>query len=715
MARDRKPGGADAPAIPIAVVGNPNSGKTATFNALTGMRQKVANYPGVTIEKKEGRFSLPDGTGVLLIDLPGTYSLFPHSPDEQIASEVVLGRHPATPVPGKVLCVIDASNLERNLYLATQLIDHRIPVVIALNMIDVAEAEGISIDTERLSKELGVPVVPTAASSGRGIAELKEVLASGPATPPSQRLFELPEAARRECTTLEEELRRLYGFSAAVAHHEAVSLLTSSSEPGDPAGRSPSAPQVNDPGLLEKVRTSREKLEFLGIDRQSVFIEGRYARIRQICETCVSRNGFAGRRISDALDRVLTHRVWGFLIFMALMTVMFIAVFTWAEYPMRFITAGFDSLGALVSDVMPPGDLRDLIVRGVIAGVGAVVTFVPQILALFFFISILEDSGYMSRAAFIMDKVMGKVGLHGKAFIPLLGSFACAIPGIMATRTIESGKDRMVTMMIAPLMSCSARLPVYTLLIAAFIPHYLVLGFLPLQGLTMAAMYVLGIVMALAMALLFKKTLLKGEKQPFVMELPPYRMPSVRSIGMIMYDRGLVFLKNAGTFILAVSIILWFLATYPKVEGASPQEQLEQSWAGRAGKLIEPAILPLGFNWKIGIGLIGSLLQREVFVSTMGTIFNIGDDGDTDPGVSLQERMVRDRDHATGAPSFTLLTAICLMVYYALSMQCMSTVAIVKRETNGWKWPLILIAYMTALAYSFTFLVYQGGLMLGMG
>ncbi|HLB00381.1 MAG TPA: ferrous iron transport protein B, partial [Bacteroidota bacterium] len=531
---------------------------------------------------------------------------------------------------------------------------------------------------------------------------------------PAGRLFELPEAADRECLAIEDELRRLYGSSPAVAHHEAVSLLTSSHGP-DRDGRSGRAPLIDDREFLGRVKAAREKLDFLGIDRQSVFIEGRYARIKQICDMTVSTNGFAGRRLSDALDRILTHRVWGFLIFMTLMTLMFIAVFTWAEYPMLFITAGFDRLGSLVSDIMPPGDLRDLIVRGVIAGVGAVVTFVPQILALFFFISILEDSGYMSRAAFIMDKVMGKVGLHGKAFIPLLGSFACAIPGIMATRTIESGKDRMVTMMIAPLMSCSARLPVYTLLIAAFIPPYFVLGILPLQGLTMAALYALGIVMALAMALLFKKTILRGEKAPFVMELPPYRMPSLRSIGLTMFDRGVVFLRNAGTFILAVSIILWFLATYPKVEGATPQQQLEHSYAGRAGKLIEPVIRPLGFNWKIGIGLIGSLLQREVFVSTMGTIFNIGNDDDAHPGVTLQERMVRDRDPGTGIHSFSLLTAICLMVYYALSMQCMSTVAIVKRETNGWKWPVILIVYMTVLAYTFTFLVYQGGRMIGIG
>ncbi len=508
-----RPSVTERPPVHIAVVGNPNSGKTSLFNALTGLRQKVANYPGVTIEKKEGKVRLPDGTDATLIDLPGTYSLFPHSPDEEIASEVVLGRYPATPAPSKVLCVVDSNNLERNLYLATQLIDHRIPVVIALNMIDLAEQDGKTIDTRRLSEDLGVPVIPTAANSGRGIPELKNALASRLNGAHPERLFELPEAAKRECTAIEEELVRRYSLSAPIAHHDAVSLLTAHELPGAHSTR-------YDEAVFARVRAGREKLDFLGIDRQSVFIEGRYARIEQICHRAVSSKGPGGRPLSDRIDRVLTHRVWGFIIFLALMTLMFVAVFTWAEYPMQFITAGFDALGGLVTDAMPPGDLRDLIVKGVIAGVGAVVTFIPQILALFFFISVLEDSGYMSRAAFIMDKVMGKVGLHGKAFIPLLGSFACAIPGIMATRTIESRKDRLITMMIAPLMSCSARLPVYTLLIAAFIPERYMLGFLPLQGLTMAAMYILGIVFALVMALIFKQTVLRGEKAGFVMELP---------------------------------------------------------------------------------------------------------------------------------------------------------------------------------------------------
>ncbi|HLF13709.1 MAG TPA: ferrous iron transport protein B [Bacteroidota bacterium] len=692
----------------IAVMGNPNSGKTSIFNALTGLRQKVANYPGVTIEKKEGKVRLPDGTDALLIDLPGTYSLFPNSPDEEIASEVVLGRYPSTPAPSKVLCVVDSNNLERNLYLATQLIDHTIPVVIALNMIDLAEKDGKTIDAKRLSEDLGVPVVPTAANSGRGIPELRQALASRVNGANSGRLFEFPEAAKRECSAIEEELMRRYSLTALIAHHDAVSLLTAQELPGKHAER-------YDEKIIARVRAGRDKLDFLGIDRQSVFIEGRYARINQICDRAVSSSGPGGRPLSDRIDHILTHRVWGFMIFLALMTLMFVAVFTWAEYPMRFITAGFDALGALVTGAMPPGDLRDLIVKGVIAGVGAVVTFIPQILALFFFISVLEDSGYMSRAAFIMDKVMGKVGLHGKAFIPLLGSFACAIPGIMATRTIESHKDRLITMMIAPLMGCSARLPVYTLLIAAFIPERFLLGFLPVQGLTMAAMYILGIVFALVMALIFKQTVLRGDKPAFVMELPPYRLPSFRTIGLIMVDRGKVFLQNAGTFILGVSIVLWFLASYPKIEGATPPEQLERSYAGRMGKLIEPAIEPLGFNWKIGIGLIGSLLQREVFVSTMGTIFNIGDTGNEAGATSLREKMVNDADPATGDRSFSMLTAICLMVWYALSMQCLSTVAIMKRETNGWKWPLIQIGYMTLLAYGVTWLVFSAGQAAGLG
>jgi ferrous iron transport protein B len=364
---------------------------------------------------------------------------------------------------------------------------------------------------------------------------------------------------------------------------------------------------------------------------------------------------------------------------------------------------------------MPPGDLRDLMVNGALAGMSAVVTFLPQIFFLFFFLGLLEDTGYMARAAFIMDRIMSKVGLHGKSFIPLLSSFACAIPGIMATRTIENPKDRLATMLVAPLMSCSARLPVYTLLIAAFIPNTTVLGVFSLAGITLLSMYLLGLVTALTMAWLFKKTLLRGAPPVFIMELPPYRMPSLGSLFHHMWERSVLFLRKAGTIILGVSIILWFLASYPKVDNATPSEQLNHSFAGRAGHLIEPLIKPLGFDWKIGIGLVSSILQREVFVSTMGTIYNIQNAKVTEGNVSLRQQLQSDRNPVTGAPTFTALTAICVMVYYVLAMQCMSTVAVMRRETNGWKWPLFQIGYMTALAYSVTFIVYRIGLWWGFG
>ena len=411
----------------------------------------------------------------------------------------------------------------------------------------------------------------------------------------------------------------------------------------------------------------------------------------------------------------MTHKVWGFVVFLGLMAVMFQSIFSWANVPMQLISEGFDWIGRQVSGQMPPGDLRDLILSGGLAGVSAVVTFLPQILFLFLFLGLLEDTGYMARAAFIMDRLMSKVGLHGKSFIPLLSSFACAIPGIMATRTIENPKDRLVTMLVAPLMSCSARLPVYTLLIAAFIPNTSILGVLSLAGITLFSMYFLGLVAALTMAWLFKKTLLKSDPPVFIMELPPYKMPSVRSLLHHVWERSVLFLKKAGTIILGVSIILWFMASYPKLDHATPSDQLRHSFAGRAGLFIEPLIKPLGFDWRIGIGLVSSILQREVFVSTMGTIYNIQNAKVTEGNISLRQQLQSDRDPVTGLPTFTALTAICVMVYYVLAMQCMSTVAVMRRETNGWKWPLFQVGYMTALAYSVTFIVYRLGLMWRIG
>lgn len=692
----------------VALIGNPNSGKTTMFNALTGLRQKVGNYPGVTVEKKEGRIIFDNGAGASLLDLPGTYSLTANSPDETIATEILLGRASHTEPPEIVVCVVDASNLERNLYLVSQIIDRHLPVVVALNMVDVAEREGISIDADALELQLGVRVVPTIASKGMGIIELKAAIEATAPVNGRARQWLMPMAVEKECEELVRLLQDKHQLSGPVAFHEAIDLLTSDSAILDHMDR-------YSPELIEHVKKDHVKLDFLGFDRHSVFVESRYEWIKTVCSRVVTRNGQSGENLSDRIDRIVTHKLWGFAIFFALMAIMFQTIFTWATVPMDLIAEAFDWVGQRIVAFMPAGDLRDLIVNGALSGVAAVVTFLPQILFLFLFLGLLEDTGYMARAAFIMDGLMSKVGLHGKSFIPLLSSFACAIPGIMATRTIENPKDRLATMLVAPLMSCSARLPVYTLLIAAFIPDQSVLGFLSLAGLTMLSMYLLGLTMALLMAWLFKRTLLKSAPPTFIMELPPYRIPSLKSIIIQMWERSVMFLRRAGTIILGVSIILWFLASYPKSDSATPSEQLKQSFAGQAGHLIEPLIRPLGFDWKIGIGLVGSILQREVFVSTMGTIYNIQNADDADGSVSLRQQLQQDRDPATGAPTFTVLTALCLMVYYVLAMQCMSTVAIMRRETNGWKWPLFQIGYMTALAYSVTFVVFRVGLLLGMG
>jgi len=689
----------------IAIIGNPNAGKTTLFNALTGLRQKVGNYPGVTVEKKEGRIVFGDGSEAVLLDLPGTYSLTANSPDEKVATDILLGRVDYTPLPELVVCVVDASNLERNLYLISQIIDNRLPVVIALNMFDVAKHEGLLIDVEKLSAELGVKIIPTIGSKSIGIEELKAAIAINVEPSRKSRQWTLPEPVQRECDELKKMLQTMHHLAEPLAFHEAIVLLTSTAALSEHDDRYA-------PELLDQVKKDRLVLEKLGIDRNSVVVESRYEWIKRVCSSSVVAQRRNTNTTSDKIDQVLTHKVWGFVIFIGLMTVMFQAIFSWANVPMLMIGEGINWIDTQILQSMPAGDLRDLLVNGAIAGVGAVVTFLPQILFLFLFIGFLEDTGYMARAAFIMDRIMSKVGLHGKSFIPLLSSFACAIHGIMATRTIENRKDRLVTMLVAPLVSCSARLPVYALMIAAFIPQKRVLGFFSLPGLTLVSMYLLGLIAALTMAWLFKKTLLKSETPAFIMELPPYKMPSLKSVFMHMWERSALFLKRAGTIILGVSIVLWFLATYPKTEHASASISLDRSFAGRAGHFIEPVIKPLGFDWKVGIGLIGSILQREVFVSTLGTIYNIRDAKQESGIMSLQEHLHKDTNPATGLPAFTALTAICLMVYYVLAMQCMSTVAVMRRETNGWKWPIFQIGYMTALAYAGTFIVYRVGILL---
>jgi len=723
----------------VVLTGNPNCGKTTVFNALTGLRAKVGNYAGVTVERKEGRLQGSSRENpITVLDLPGTYSLSPQSLDEQIARDVLFHRLPDVAPPDLVVVVVDASNLQRNLYFATQVIELGYPTLIALNMIDVARENGHDINVELLSRELGVPVLPLVASRAEGVGELRERILLGlnaPAVP--RRFADLPQSYAHEVDALAGVLGQVFPEPEYRAELEAALILGDERFLSSSAGRYPDR-------IREEIRQARERLEKSGVDWPSAAIEARYARVSAIQQAATTQTAVEGDTLSDKLDRVLTHKFWGLLIFMLIMTVMFQSIFSFAELPMKGLEKGVEWVGGLVGALLGPGPLRSLLVDGVIAGVGAVIVFLPQICLLFLFIGLLEDTGYMARAAFLMDRLMSKVGLHGKSFIPMLSSFACAIPGIMATRTIESPKDRLVTILVAPLMSCSARLPVYTVLIAACIPNKSVLGFLKLSGLTMLAMYLLGIIVALAMAWLFKKTLLKGPTPLLIMELPPYKRPLVRVVVRHMWERSKIFLRRAGTVILGISVLLWFLATYPKdrtleqtyatqraqveAQQLSPQEaeakitaidkeeagvKLRHSFAGRLGHIIEPAIRPLGFDWQIGIGIVASFAAREVFVSTMSLVYNVGKLEDTDEGTQTLAEVMKTQRRADGSPVYTTLVGITLMVFYVFALQCVSTVAIVRRETNSWKWPLFQWAYMGALAWLLAFVTYQGGRLLG--
>ena len=728
----------------VVLTGNPNCGKTTLFNALTGLRGKVGNYPGVTVERKEGRLlGTPADSAVRVLDLPGTYSLSPQSLDEQIARDVLFHRIAEVPPPELVVVVVDGSNLQRNLYFATQVIELGYPTLLALNMVDVARENGHEIDVAGLSKALGVPVLPLVASKGEGVPALRQKIIATLATTPdavTPRLFaELPEGFGREAEALITLLESTFPATHFQAMAEALLILSDEKFLISSGTHYP-------PTVRESVAAARARLEQAGVDWRSVAIEARYARISAIQEAVTTETQNDRENFSDQLDRVLTHRVWGVLIFVGIMTLLFQSIFTFAKVPMDFLLAVVDGFGNWVGSSMPPGDLNALLVSGVIKGVGAVIVFLPQILLLFLFIAVLEDTGYMARAAFLMDRLMSKVGLHGKSFIPMLSSFACAIPGIMATRTIESPKDRLVTILVAPLMSCSARLPVYTVLIAACIPQTKLFGFLGLPGLTMLAMYLLGIVVALLMAWLFKKTLLKGPTPMLIMELPPYKHPVPSVVLRHMWDRSKLFLRRAGTVILGINIVLWFLATYPKLErapgvppGSAPvtaaanqpaqaparqdaggtlsstvaSEQLRHSFAGMMGRAIEPFIAPLGFDWKMGIGIIGSFAAREVFVSTMSTVYNVGEVQKDEAGTASLAKMLGAQNRPDGTRLYTPLLGITLMVFYVFALQCVSTIAVVRRETNGWKWPIFQWLYMTALAWGLAFLTWHGGHLLG--
>jgi len=731
------------------LTGNPNCGKTTLFNALTGLRARVANYAGVTVERKEGRLAGADREcPVTVLDLPGTYSLSAQSLDEQIARDVLLQRLADVPPPDLVIVVVDASNLERNLYYATQVIELGYPTLIALNMMDVARDIGHLVDASRLAEELGVPVFPMVASSHQGVLALRaRILAlarQGPAESVSPNFCRLPDAFETECASLERRLTRLSPTRGRLPACEARLWLTD--ERGLPRGGLRA-----DEAIERAVQEARQRLDRAGIDWRTVAIEARYARAAAIHQAVVQEPEAARETSSDRLDRVLTHPVWGLLIFFAVMALMFQSIFTFARLPMEALEHGVNAIGDLVGRWIPPGDFHSLLVDGVIAGVGAVVVFLPQICLLFLFIGLLEDTGYMARAAFLMDRLMSKVGLHGKSFIPLLSSFACAIPGIMATRTIENPKDRLVTILVAPLMSCSARLPVYTLLIAACIPDRRLFGLLRLPGLTLLALYLLGIIAALVLAWVFKKTLLQGHTPLLIIELPPYRRPLLTTLLRHMWDRAQLFLQRAGTVILGINILLWFLASYPRnaeverrdraerqslaataspggppgplemrqaklheLDRALAGGQLRGSFIGRLGRFIEPAIRPLGFDWKIGIGIISSFAAREVFVSTMSVVYNVGGHAEGRATNASLAQTLRDQRRPDGTPVYTALTGVTLMVFYVAALQCASTIAVVRRETNTWKWPLFQLACFGGLAWVLAFVTRQGGRLLGL-
>ena len=700
--------------LTVALVGNPNSGKTTLFNALTGLRQKVGNYPGVTVEKKEGKTLLPNGSNARLIDLPGLYSLTPHSPDEVIAREVLMGLRHDTPQPDVILNVVDASNLERNLYLTSQLLDIGIPVVIALTMTDSAVKEGVTIQPEVLAKALKVPVIAVVASKKQGLQETLESLSVAFHSVQPELAWRVPEAILSEISVLQEALQKESELTPRVAFAEAVTLLM---QEGDHAPTERLSPSVR-----TLIRETRDRLADNEIDFASKIIEARYAWIAQVCKGVVqSKYTEQNRPISanERVDRVLMHPFWGYAFFVIVMTVVFQTIFSVGQGPASFIKDSLGNLGKLLYKVMPAGDLRALLSEGVIGGVGTTLAFLPQILMLFFFISLLEDTGYMARAAFLIDRLMSKVGLHGKSFVPLLSSFACAIPGIMATRTIGDRKARLITILVAPLMSCSARLPVYLLMISAFVPNRPLLKvggltLLSLPGATFASMYFLGMIAAFGVAWIFHKTLLKGVAPSFLLELPPYRLPSFKTVVLQMLERAGLFVRRAATIILAVSVVVWFLSYYPRNPSASPEEQLSNSYIGRIGHVIEPVMTPLGFNWKIGVGIASSFIAREVFVATMGTVYNV-EDAEEKGNKQLQTRLQDEIDPRTGKHAYTPLTAVCLMVYYVLAMQCMSTFAVVRRETNGWKWPIFQLAYMSGLAWVVTFVLYQVGIRLHLG
>lgn len=692
----------------IALVGNPNSGKSSLFNLLTGLNQKTGNFPGVTVEKRSGISTLSPGETVEIIDLPGIYSIYPRSLDEQIVARVLLDHH-SPDSPDKVIVIADATNLKRGLLLVTQIIDIGLPAVLALTMMDLAAKAGISYDIKKLSGHLGIPVIPINARNGVGLLELKRQLAEE-MEPASDAILEIWDDARAAVG----EVRDKIGVDN---DYEAYQFL-----------EQPKSLSFLPPAQRDVVDEVRKKHNFFPGKFQGAETIQRYSIIQHILNDVTLKTAdLSWKKNNSRLDKILTHRVWGYAIFLAILFLIFQAIFAWATIPMEFIDEQFARLSGWLQDVLPAGPLTSLLANGIVPGIGGIVIFVPQIAILFAFISLLEESGYMARVVFLMDKIMRKFGLNGKSVVPLMSGVACAIPAIMATRTIDNWKERTITILVTPLMSCSARLPVYTILIALVVPDQTALGFFNLQGLALMGLYLLGFVAAIGSALVMKWIIRVKERSYLLMELPTYRVPKWSNVGMTIVEKTKAFVFEAGKVILAISIVLWVLASYgpgdrmeharehvlasvndetlseDDLEDQIAAYRLEHSYAGVIGKALEPAIEPLGYDWKIGIALITSFAAREVFVGTMATIYSIGSDDES----TVKNRLQREINPDTGGPRFTPAVGFSLLIFYTFAMQCMSTLAVVYRETRGWKWPAIQLAYMTALAYVSALIVYQ--------
>ena len=721
--------------VTVALVGNPNTGKTTLFNALSGLHQKVGNYPGVTVEKKEGTFRVGDTT-VRLVDLPGTYSLAARSPDELLTVDLLLGEQSGEVRPDVILNIVDASNLERHSFLTSQLTDLGIPVVVAVNMLDMAAAQGKKLDLEKYSHALGVPVYGIEAHRKVGLDALKTALVQPVSLPASPLQF--PAAFEQELQALQQQL-------PGPPHRAMVARLLI-----DRAGAVEERWLKRQPELASALHAARQRLEAAQCGVPQMEARTRYGYLRQALQHVSQQTGTTQSDYSTRLDRLLTHKFWGMLIFLGLLFVIFQSIFIGAEPAKALLDDGIKQLGTWCTGALETGPLKSLIEEGIFGGVGAVITFLPQILILFAFLCVLEDCGYMARAAYLMDKVMSKCGLSGKSFIPLLSSFACAIPGIMATRVIEDRRDRLATMIVAPLMSCSARLPVYSLLIGAFVPKDTRLG-LWLPGIVLFALYMLGIGVAPLVAWCFKRTLLRGETPLFLLELPPYRWPSLGSVFYRMLERAWAFVRRAGTFILASMILVWALLYFPRTapdgnrydvqlealkeqkeaavkageqqEADNLEEQIlklqgqwkRNSYLGRLGYALEPVFRPLGWDWRIGTAALASFPAREIMVGVLGILFDVGEVEEEEQQTLARELQKAIWENEPQRKLFSLATALSILVFFALCCQCASTLAVIARESNSWFWPLITFIYMTVLAYVAAFVTYHISIGLGGG